>query len=369
LPEVISFDQNPPEVFRTEVIHITATGMDVETIKENLGCIIYYQEPDSNIWHDLSAEYNESSMTWQSQLVTTRTFVPGNYSFKVQLMDSEGASSRPIYANHSVWVRNNPPMISDDLNDIHVGTDPLTVSLTDYGYDIETSKSDLIWSVDLASVDRRLFQVKTGRLGEQELVIDPVPSKTGRDDITIILSDGDFGHAIKTNLTITIDSRTESEKTPEEEDSAMAKLASNSSLLFIYVLIIIVFIIVILFIFYRRKKRKEEEEKKEEVTKADEQEKRLQPTVASPTPLPEAVPVESTPVIEQRLTPTPVPMPEEAVAVPMPVEAPKPQLPVATEVPLAEPIAEQLTPRPQPVPQPEVQIDNSISNRKPPQGK
>jgi hypothetical protein len=350
LPNVISFDQNPKEVYRTEVIYITITGMDVESHKMDLECNIFYLAPDSDNWQDVTVEYDLSSMSWQSELVTAKTFVPGNYSFKVQFMDTDGTSSRPIFSNHSVWVRNNPPMISEDLDDIHVGTDLLTLSLTDFGYDIETSKSDLIWSVDSTSIDRRLFQVKTGNMGKQELVIDPVPSKTGRDDITIILSDGDFGHAIKTNLTITIDSRTSREKTPEEEDSAMAKLTSNSSLLFIYVLIIIVIIIVILFVLFRRKKRKEEEEKKEEVTKAEEQEKRLQPTVASPMPLPEAPIAEPTPVIEQPSTPTPVPMPEVAVAVPMPVEAPKPQLPVAAEIPMAEPVTQQPTveaPKPQ----------------------
>jgi hypothetical protein len=360
LPNVISFDQNPKEVYRTEVIYITTTGMDVETHKMDLECNIFYLAPDSDNWQDVTVEFDLSSMSWQSELVTTKTFVPGNYSFKVLFSDATGDLSLPVYANHSVWVQNNPPMISEDLDDIHVGTDQLTLSLTDYGYDIETSKGDLIWSVDIASVDRRLFQVKTGNVGEQKLVIDPVPSKTGRDDITIILSDGDFGHAIKTNLTITIDSRTESEKTPEEEDSAMAKFTSNSSLLFIYVLIIIVIIIVILFGLYRRKKRKEEV-KEDEVPKAEEQEKLLQPTVASPTPLPEAPLTEPTPVIEQPSTPTPVPIPVEAVAVPMPVEAPKPQLPAATEIPMAEPAPLQPTAESQPVAQVQTEEPKSAS--------
>ncbi|UCH89831.1 MAG: hypothetical protein JSV49_04085, partial [Thermoplasmata archaeon] len=363
IPKIISLDQEPNVVYRTGTIQITADALDLETVKENLECIIYYQEPFRSKWHELSVGYNKGSDQWHSELITTINSKLGNYSFKVQFIDEHGAISNPVFSNYSVWVRNNLPVISEDLDDIEVGSLAVTITLTDYGYDVETPSTDLIWEVDTSSVDRKLFNIDNSKLGEQKLVIIPVSSKSGNDDITVILADADGGTVIKSNITINVNS-IEGEKpdVEEEKDDIQAILKDNNYIIFIFIIIIITLILILFYAFYRKRKRGEEDksvEVEEETVTMEKTEGELPGVTESAEPLPET----TTP------TPAPVPVvepPEVPTPVPMPVEEPKPQLPPPTqaapaEPPVAQPVTEpELVPEVQPQqPQPEPKIADS----------
>jgi preprotein translocase subunit SecG len=286
----------------------------------------------------------------------------------VQFSDRDGAFSRIVYSNGSVWVRNNLPLISNELDDIEVGSNPVTISLTEYGFDIETSKSELTWKADPSSKNNKFFIIDTKNIDNQEILIIPVKSKTGKDDISIILIDSDGGYAVNTDIIIIVGgegSEGVGDKTdPDEDDGSLSKFMTNTNYVFIYLFIIILIIIAILFVLFSRKKRKQKDisQKEEEIKEplAEHQVERLQPESESTESLPETPIPTPVPIVEQPKVPTPVPMP---------VEAPKPQLPEATEIPSAEPITEQPTAEPQPEQQPDTQIDNTISNKKPPQGK
>ncbi|UCH89421.1 MAG: hypothetical protein JSV49_01875, partial [Thermoplasmata archaeon] len=352
IPKIVTFNQDPRVVYRTGTVQITADALDLETMKEFLLCNIYYQEPYSSVWHELSVKYDQDLLQWYSELKTTKNFMLGNYSFKVQFIDGYGAVSKPMYCNYSVWVRNNLPVISEDLDDIEVGSLVVTIALTDYGTDVETPSTELTWEVDTSSIDRKLFNIDNSKLGEQKLVIIPVSSKSGNDDITISLIDADGGTVKKSNITIIVDNiegeETKDDNEEEEKSDINTILKENNYIISIIIIIIILIILILFFIFYRKKKRGVEEEKlvgvEEESVSVEKTEEALPEAEASVEPLPET----STP------TPTPVPVvepPKVPTPVPMPVDAPKPQLPPPTLVASAEPPVALPVTQPEPVPE------------------
>jgi hypothetical protein len=326
IPIVISFDQLPKEIYRTETIIVTAEGSDLETSVTELECNIYYKSPGDVDWQKLEVDYNNTINKWNSELITTISSSLGNYSFKVEFKDSEGLFSKPVYANRSVWVRNNLPVISDELDDIKVASTQMILKLSDYGYDVETPKSNLKWLLDFSTVDMTLFHIDDENLDKQELAIYPVRSKQGQDDITIILIDMDNGKAVKTDVTIIVNSKTGGkDQLPGQDNPIESMVGSSNVWLYILILIMVIMFIIIL-IFYRRKKQKEqtqkeEDEKKAEVASVSESGQELPAAVDETIPVLEGTAPEVAPAIEA---------PKEPVPVPMPVEAPKPQLPEAT---------------------------------------
>jgi hypothetical protein len=325
IPIVISFDQLPKEVYRTETVIVTATGSDLETSVTELECNMYYKSPEDVEWQKMEENYNVTINKWDSELITSISSTLGNYSFKVEFKDSEGLFSKPVYANRSVWVRNNLPVISGELDDIKIGSTQMILKLSDYGYDVETSKSDLEWLLDSSTVDITLFHIDDDKLDEQELIIYPAKSKDGWDDITLILIDSDNGKAIKTDVTIIVNSKTEGMDQLPQDNPIDSIVGSSNIWLYILILIIIIIFIIIL-IFYRRKKHKEQVQKEEAENEAEgasvsESVQELPAGVDETTPALEGTAPEPVPAIEA---------PEEPVPVPMPAEAPRSQLPEAT---------------------------------------
>jgi hypothetical protein len=333
IPIVISFDQSPKEVYRTETVIVTSAGSDLETSSEKLECNMYYKSPDDVDWEKLEVNYNDTSKKWDSELITTISSTLGNYSFKVEFKDSYGIYSKPVYANRSVWVRNNLPVISDELDDIKVGSTQTILKLTDYGYDVETPKSNLKWMFDFSTVDTTLFHIDDENLDEQELIIYPAKSKEGRDDITLILVDSDNGKAVRTDVTIVVNSKTGGKDQLPGQSNPIESMVGTSNIWLYILILVIIIIFIILLIYYRRKKQKEQIQKEEAEREAEE------------TPVSE--PVQDLPVVVDEAkstlespTPEPAPVieePEEPVPVPMPAEAPRQELPPPTPQSVTEP--------------------------------
>jgi beta propeller repeat protein len=332
IPIVISFDQSPNEVYRTEAVILTSVGSDLETSVTELECNMYYKSPEDVDWQKLEENYNVTINKWDSELITTISSTLGNYSFKVDFKDREGLFSKPVYANRSVWVRNNLPVISGELDDIKIGSTQMILKLSDYGYDVETSKSDLEWLLDSLTVDTTLFHIDDENLDEQELIIYPAKSIEGRDDITLILIDLDNGKAVKTDVTIVVNSKTGGKDQLPAQDNPIESIVGSSNIWLYILILVIIIVFIILFILHRRKKQKEQAQEEEDEKEAEE--------VSVSEVVPE-LPVafdEAIPALEGT-APEPVPSieaPKEPVPVPMPAEAPRPQLPEATVRPLKD---------------------------------
>jgi len=314
IPEISGFDQAPPEVFRTETISITAEGYDHDTLQKDLNCHIYYLEPDKTKWAAIPTQFNESSNKWNSELVTTKFFTIGNYSFKVFFEDPDGNFSKTWYYNQTVWVKNNLPEISPDLDDIKIGKTQYILKLTDYGFDVETSKNRLIWQLDESTVNNKLFHVETGNIGKHEIILYPVKSKEGRDDVSIILIDADNGRAVKKDLTIIVNSKSGGGSAPGEDDTTVDILTDGSNLWIYLIIPIIVVIIIISFIYFRRKKMKEPVDVKKdeavEIHNLDEQPAEPEiPESEIESFQPETAVAEPLQVIEKPEIPLPLPAP------------------------------------------------------------
>jgi hypothetical protein len=319
LPEIKSFWQEPADILRTESVIITANCVDLETNEADLECNIFYQEPESDTWLKMTAQYNNTANHWYAELISTKSFILGYYSFKIHFRDNDGALSKTLYANETVLVNNNLPVISPDLDNIGVGSSPYILKLTDYGYDVETPKKDLKWELDDTSIDTTLFHIEIENIDEQEIVIYPVQSKIDMNDIRLILTDADDGQVIRSDITIIIDSRVEGGGTPPPKDeNPVAELVAGNYNVVILVIIIIIIVIMVLFFFYLQRRRKEKEQKKEAKGETEE-EREDEPTAEVKQELPAAVD-ETIPALEGT-APEPVPAieaPKEPVPVPMP---------------------------------------------------
>jgi hypothetical protein len=322
MPEVTAFDQTPKEALRTGTVLITASGMDWETSVELLQCQIYYQEPSEGEWKELIVNFDYVNLNWYADLLTTKNFELGNYSFKATFQDDEGGVSNPAYDNHTVWIKNNPPEISLELDGIKVGTEQIKLNLTEYGYDVETPGGVLVWNIDYSTINKNLFRIDGKDIEQHMIIFEPLHNKKGNDDITLILVDADGGYTIKANITVIVDSREEdAAKTPgpEEEDNVVSKLVSSNLSLFIILLIIIIIVTILLFMFHRRRKKRREakDERREEEELTEEQKALYGDDLAQEAAeiLPE--PAAPVPVIEA---------PEESAAIPMSIPAPAPAI-------------------------------------------
>ena len=324
IPLTTSFEQTPNDVYRTGEIIITADCNDLETKIQQLECMIYYQTPGSGVWEQLYAKFNESIGTWQSKFITSIDSVLGNYSFKIQFRDSDGVLSKEVYANNSVRVKNNLPIISSKLDDIHVGKTQYSLNLNGYGIDIESSKNSLKWLVDESTINTNLFQIDMDKIENQELLVYPKKSIEAKDDITIILIDSDNGKTVKRDVTIIVNSKSDDEIISYDENNSI----TPRFLIYIIVIIIIITLFV-LFIYYRRRKqRKKEEREREEELSQESEETQNESTE-------EALLIETEKSLPDIETPEPVPVPSieespEPFSVPIPLEAETQQLSTST---------------------------------------
>jgi hypothetical protein len=265
---------------------------------------------------------------WNAELVTSKTSILGNYSFKVRFIDGDGAYSKELYSNDSVWVKNNLPEISAELDNINVGKTQYILKLTEYGYDVETSKGSLRWQVDFSSIDTGLFHIEDNNIKNQEITIYPVKGKQGNDDITIILIDADNGKAVKKDITISVNSITDGGEKDPDEETPIGKFTESSYLWVYLLLIVIAIVIIILFVFYRKKKIDEGKEETEEVEEESEdgEEESAEEDSKATDEAPAETPVPITEETEESL-----PAPPTKTTVPMPAPAELPELPAGTE--------------------------------------
>ena len=83
-----------------------------------------------------------------NEFLTNIESILGYHDFRVSFEDEEGILSSWKYLNDSIQVLNNPPYISNDLDDINVGVEPALFNLSLYENDIEDDNRNLTWSVN-----------------------------------------------------------------------------------------------------------------------------------------------------------------------------------------------------------------------------
>jgi hypothetical protein len=206
IPTVIDIVLDKSSIYRTESTYIHINGLDLETPESMLTITVQYKSKLSPLWKDLTDDYSTVNESWESLFMTTKTSYLGFYDFRVKFEDNETETSGWVYKNDSLEVLNNLPIISNDLDDLNVGTEPLLFDLTQYEFDVEDNNADLVWSVEVNTYDH-MESVEIDNVGDDILKIIPLDDTIGQEDIKLILTDKDGGATSKSNITIYVDSR------------------------------------------------------------------------------------------------------------------------------------------------------------------
>jgi len=163
-----------------------------------------YKQRSEDKWIDLTGNYSSTDHRWEVKFNTNINSRLGFYNFRVKFENNKSISSDWVYLNDSLEVLNNPPVISEDLNNVMIGFERRFINLSKYGSDIEDLDKDLSWSVDQSTVDSKLSSITIMDISEYILNIVPKDGASGIDDITITLTDKDGDRYIKSNITIYI---------------------------------------------------------------------------------------------------------------------------------------------------------------------
>ncbi|MCK5561676.1 MAG: SBBP repeat-containing protein [Thermoplasmata archaeon] len=209
-PNVFDMKLSKSSIYRTESIFLYINGTDYETPEGMLSFYIQSKPQSKDDWVDLTGNYLID--TWKVSFTTNKESILGYYDFRVKFEDNETASTGWTYINDSLEVLNNLPIISEDLDDISVGIQPLILDLTPYESDIEDTDIELFWSID-PQIYTYIESIGIIDIANDKLKITPKENVTGTEDIELILNDKDNGIAVKSDITINIDS-TISEFTP-----------------------------------------------------------------------------------------------------------------------------------------------------------
>jgi hypothetical protein len=210
-PIVVEINLSKNPIYRTESIYVFVNATDYETPESMLDFYIQYKPKIKDEWYNLSGGY--SNNRWEADFYTYSDSILGFYDFRVRFDDNEFKSSGWMYLNHSLEVLNNLPKISNDLDDISIGIQPSILDLTHYESDIEDMDSDLIWSIS-AQTYTYIDSVEIIDILNDTLKITPKENVSGTEDIELTLTDKDGGTAVKSGITIIVDS-TISEFTPK----------------------------------------------------------------------------------------------------------------------------------------------------------
>ncbi len=144
-PKVIDAGLSEISIYRTEPVFLYINGTDHETPEDIISFYIQYKPQNEGDWTNLTGNY--LNYTWEVCFTTYIDSILGSYDFRVKFEDNESISSGWKYVNDSLEVLNNLPMISDTLDDISVGIQPLILDLTQYESDIEDTDLNLTWSI------------------------------------------------------------------------------------------------------------------------------------------------------------------------------------------------------------------------------
>jgi len=258
VPEALSLIQFDTEIYRNETTKIQVKGFDIETKGELLKCELYYQDPVNIEWKRLDVIYDKFDNLWFTEFLTDKKSILGYYSFKVNFIDESEVYSNTIYANKSLKVKNNLPEISEELKYIEVTNEPLILNLSRFGYDVESQQSDLLWDINLSTINTSLFQIEIKKFGSPEIIIIPGENKYGSDEITIILIDHDGGISKKDDVRIIVNNK-KADNNPEE-------LSISKSKLMLYLIIFqIIVLLSICAIYFRYRIRRGRNRKLKEV--------------------------------------------------------------------------------------------------------
>jgi len=192
-------------IYRIETVFLYVNGVDYETPEDILNFHAQYKADNGGEWTNLAGEYLNSS--WEASFISKKESILGDYDFRARFEDDLSTSSDWAYLNDSLEVLNNLPSISYDLDNIHVGIQPLLIGLTQYENDIEDGDRNLTWSIDETVVYTYIESATITDLINDTLKIVPAKNISGSEDIELTLMDKDSGTAIKHDITIIVDSR------------------------------------------------------------------------------------------------------------------------------------------------------------------
>ncbi|UCG68320.1 MAG: right-handed parallel beta-helix repeat-containing protein [Thermoplasmata archaeon] len=113
-PKVGSIDTTDSQIYRTESTVVYASVSDTENLPADLMCSFEYKHSGSITWTDLPGEsYSSSNDRFEVSFTPSATAEVGDYDFRVEVLDSDGASSGWKYLNESLEVQNNLPSVLD----------------------------------------------------------------------------------------------------------------------------------------------------------------------------------------------------------------------------------------------------------------
>jgi hypothetical protein len=210
-PYVQDITLSKMNVYRTDSIIISVNCTDVEDNEDVLDCEIQVKSLSKG-WTALdNVIYNLDH--WESVFTPNEDAELGSYEVRINFTDQDGGYSGWTLSSWIFNVLNNPPSISEDLDDIEVGIQPLILDLTPYENDIEDSNTELTWGISPQTYTY-VESVEIIEIINDTLKITPKENVAGSEDIELTLNDKDTGSAVKSDITIIVDS-TISEFTPK----------------------------------------------------------------------------------------------------------------------------------------------------------
>ncbi len=210
-PKVIDAGLSETSIYRTESVSLYINGTDYETPEDMLSCYSQYKPQSESKWTNLTSNYLNNR--YEVSLTTYIDSILGNYDFRVKFEDNESVSSGWKYINDSLEVLNNLPIISENLDNISVGIQPLLFDLTSFESDIEDTDENLTWSIE-PQVYTYIKSIEIIDTVNDTLKITPKENIAGTEDIELVLTDKDSGIVVKSDISIIVDS-TISEFTPK----------------------------------------------------------------------------------------------------------------------------------------------------------
>ena len=204
IPYIDDFCASKSFVFRTEIIVIYTNASDIEDPENLLRCVIQYKSP-SDDWTKIKDEFFNIDH-WEINFTPSINAELGYYDIRVNFTDMDNGYSGWTIIEDAFEVRNNLPVISNLCDNFEVDFHTKDIDLTQYESDIEDPDKDLIWNIDQTTINTSLFSMNIIDVSEDKIQIIPKNNVSGSDDITLILTDKDKGLAIKSNVTINVNS-------------------------------------------------------------------------------------------------------------------------------------------------------------------
>jgi hypothetical protein len=203
-PVFIDVGLSTYSILRTNSVYLYSNCSDFETPEHQLTYSAQYKHSSDSDWTDLT-DSAYATDRWRTTFETDTGSKLGEYSFRVKFEDNMGLSTDWQEIDTMLTVLNNKPYITYGLEEIEVGFDPITITLSDYENDVEDDHLHLNWSVP-ATTYYYLESVEIIDIELDRLKLTPKLDVDGEEDITLILTDKDGGTVSWTNLTIIVES-------------------------------------------------------------------------------------------------------------------------------------------------------------------